>query len=76
MPFPTSTGILLPADFNIIHRIYTDIASEAWFTTSDERREQFAITVIDVYRQGVQDPAVLAERCRNLAREHYGNASM
>lgn len=76
MSFPSSTGILVPADFDIIHRTYSDITSEDWFTPSQERREQFAITVIDAYRQGFQDPAVLAEHCRSLARERYGNAAM
>ena len=76
MPFPSSAGILVPTDFDIIHSIFSDIASEEWFTSSRERREQFAINVIDAYRQGLQDPAALAEHCRSLARERYGNAAM
>lgn len=76
MTFPSSTGILLPGDFNVVRRIYSEIASEEWFTTSPERREQFAITVIDAYRQGLHDPDELAERCRTVAREQYGNAGI
>lgn len=76
MTFPSSTGILMPPDFDVVHKVFSEIASEDWFTTSQERREQFAVTVIDTYRQGLQDPEALAERCRAVARAQYGNAAI
>ena len=73
MPFPSTTGILLPEDFEIIHRVFSDIAVEPWFTQSNERRDHFAAEIVDAYRQGMADPRVLADHCWAIARQHYGN---
>lgn len=73
MPFPAKTGILIPEDFEIIHRVFSDIVSEPWFTASTERRDLFAAEIVDAYRQGMTTPQVLADHCWKIARQHYGN---
>jgi hypothetical protein len=76
MSFPATTGILMPEDFGIIHRVFTDIVAEPWFTRSSERREQFAAEIVDAYRQGMTESAALTEHCWAIARRHYGNGGL
>lgn len=75
MPFPANTGILQPADFKTVHQIYTEIASEPWFTRDPQRRGQFALSVIDSYRSGQTDPRNLEHYCREIARREFGNSA-
>jgi hypothetical protein len=75
MSFPATTGILLPADVNIVHRIYSQIAAEPWFTSDPDRREQFALFVLDAYRRGYTQPSVLSSHCRDIALREFGNAA-
>ena len=75
MSFPSASGILMPDDFDIVHRVFSDIVAEPWFTISSERREQFALSVIDAYRQGHTDPIRLADHCRQVAQREFGNAA-
>lgn len=75
MPFPTSTGVLLPDDFKTIHHVYSKIADESWFTQCPERREHFALTVMDTYRRGITEEAELSAHCRDIAVQRFGNAT-
>lgn len=76
MSFPVAAGILMPEEFDIVQKIYSDISGEAWFTASPERRAQFAASVIDLYRSGVINPHDLALRCRSLAVQNFGNGGI
>lgn len=76
MSFAPTTGILAPADFEVIHRVYADIVTESWFTKSEKRREQFAAEIVDLYRQGVTHPRDLSDRCWDIAHRHYGNGGL
>ena len=76
MSFPATTGILMPGDFEIIHRVFTNLVSEPWFTTSSERRERFAAEIVDAYRQGITDPIALSDHCWAIAQSHYGNGGL
>lgn len=76
MSFPNSTGILTPKEVEIVRSVFKEITSEDWFTDSPERKEQFAVTVIDVYREGIVDPAVLAEKCRAIAQRRFGSGGI
>lgn len=76
MSFPATTGILMPGDFEIIHRVFFDIVSEPWFTLSSERREQFAAEIVDSYRQGITDPNALSDHCWAIAQSRYGNGGL
>lgn len=76
MTFPTGTGILMPEQFDIVHQVFADISSEDWFTRSEERREQFAIFILDLYRSGVCDPHILSLRCRSYALVRFGNGGL
>jgi hypothetical protein len=67
------TGILMPEEVEVVRHVYTEIASEDWFTRSEERREQFAASVIDLYRSGVHERHSLALQCRSLALASFGN---
>jgi hypothetical protein len=71
--FPADAGILMPKEFEVIRKVYAEIAAEDWFTRSSERREQFAASVIDLYRGGVSDPKDLVAECRSLAQQSFGN---
>jgi hypothetical protein len=75
MSFPASTGILLPADVKIVHRIYSEIASEPWFTSDPDRRAHFALFVLDAYRRGNMEPSVLAGHCGDVALREFGNGA-
>jgi hypothetical protein len=75
MPFPATSGILMPADVHLIHSTYSEISAEPWFTADPERREQFAMLVIDAYREGRTDPEDLIEYFRNIALQRFGNAA-
>ena len=75
MTFPTSTGIMLPEDLDLVHQVYSRIAAEPWFTHSNERREQFALSVIHEYRQGNTDPHLLGRRCLEIAQRGFGNSA-
>lgn len=75
MSFPSGSGIIAPDDFAVVHRVFSDIVAESWFTMSMERRELFALTVIDAYRQGHTDPIRLSDHCRAVALCEFGNAA-
>lgn len=75
MSFPSGSGIIMPDDFDVVRRVFSDIAAEPWFTLSIERRELFALSVIDAYRQGHTDPIRLADHCRAVAQREFGNAA-
>lgn len=44
MPFPATAAVTLPEDFAVVHHVFTSIASEPWFTSCQERREQLALS--------------------------------
>lgn len=73
MSFPIGSGILTPTEFDVVRRIFSEISSEQWFTTSGDRREQFALLVIDAYRNGLVEPEVLSRHCRAVAFMDFGN---
>lgn len=75
MSFPAETGVLTPADFKIIHNVYRKVSAERWFARSADRQEQFALTVIDAYRQGRTDPEELLDYCRDVAMQRFGEAT-
>lgn len=76
MSFPATTGILMPDDFQVIHRVFCDIVAEPWFTCSSERREHFAAEIVDAYRMGMTEANSLSEHCWTIARQHYGNGGL
>jgi len=76
MSFPVGTGILTPTEFSVVHRIFHDISSEGWFTVSADRREQFALVVMDAYRKGIESPEALARHCRQVALTCFGNGGL
>lgn len=76
MSFAPTAGILLPADFEVIHQVYADIVAEPWFTTSEKRREQFAAEIVDAYRQGMTKPRDLSDYCWDIAHRHYGDGGL
>jgi len=76
MPFPATSGILLPSDFATIHRVFSSIVAEPWFTPSDERRNQFAAEVVDAYRQGIVEFNTLSDHCWTIAWNYYGNGGV
>jgi len=76
MSFPATSGILTPKDFNAVTDVYSDITGETWFTRSQLRREQFALEVLDAYRQGMLDRDILRSHCRELALVYYGDGGI
>jgi hypothetical protein len=75
MSFPVTTGVLLPADIDKVHRAFHEVSNEPWFTRDPNWREQFALLVIDAYRQGHTDPSDLTEYCREIALQQFGNSA-
>lgn len=75
MSFPAEAGILTPVEFQTIRTIYDGIASETWFTRSEERRQQFAAELLDAYHRGVTHPTELAIHAREIAALKFGNAT-
>lgn len=53
-------GIMMPGKLFVVQRVFSDNASEDWFTNSAGRRGQFAAYIPDAYRSGVTDPHSLA----------------
>lgn len=76
MSFPSSAGILTPTEFEVVNRVYRQISTQDWFTRSEDKREQFAIYVIDAYRRGMVQPEVLAGHCRQEAMISFGNGGL
>lgn len=76
MSFPIGSGILTPIEFDVVHRVFSEISSQQWFTVSCDRREQFAVLVMDSYRKGIMDPDTLEEYCRNIAFTKFGNGGL
>lgn len=72
MSFPAETGILHPDEFAVVQRVFSEIAAEDWFTSSPDRRNQFAAYILDAYRTGVTDPHNLALQCRSRALVKFG----
>jgi len=66
----------MPEDFKIIHTVFTDIVAEPWFTRSEDRRQQFAVEIVDAYRQGIVDPLTLTAHCWHIAHQRYGNGGI
>lgn len=50
----------MPGKLFVVQRVFSDNASEDWFTNSAGRRGQFAAYIPDAYRSGVTDPHSLA----------------
>lgn len=72
MSFPADTGIIMPEELSVVQRVFSNIASEDWFTSSADRRDQFAAYILDAYRNGVTDPYSLALQCRSRALVQFG----
>ena len=76
MPFSAVEGVITSEEFEIVRIIYSEIASMPWFTASVERREQFALIVLDTFRQGCTAPDELKETCLAIARQSFGNGGL
>lgn len=76
MSFFAAAGVVTPDEFEMVQNVYSDIASQDWFTRSDERREQFAVLVLDLFRQGVIEREALLAQCRSIAEESFGNGGL
>lgn len=75
MSFPATSGILMPADVALVHHVYSEISAEPWFTSDVDKREQFALFVIDAFRRGYINPSELLNHCRDIAHREFGNAA-
>lgn len=73
MDFPReqTTGVFRPEQFEVVKQVFESVTSEAWFTHSEKRREQFAAYLLDAYRHGLTDPFELRTLGRAAARERY-----
>jgi hypothetical protein len=77
MPFPATTGVILPEDFDhVVYGVFTAILREPWFTSCPGRREQFALFVLDSFRQGCWDAATLHQRCLKEAESRFGDGGV
>lgn len=76
MSFPFVSGILTPPEFEAVQAVYTAIAAEPWFTVSGDKREQFALVVLDAYRMGIVSREMLASYCRDVALVEFGNGGL
>jgi hypothetical protein len=73
MDFPReqTEGVFSPEQFEVVKQVFDSVTSEAWFTHSEKRREQFAVYLLDAYKNGLTDPFELKTLGRAAARERY-----
>jgi hypothetical protein len=70
-PIEVNKGVFRPDQFQVVKQVYESVTSEAWFTHSEKRREQFATYLLDAYRNGLTDPFELRTLGRAAARERF-----
>ncbi|MGV3549552.1 hypothetical protein [Rhizobium sp.] len=70
-PIQPGSGAFRPDEFELVKQVFESVTSEAWFTHSEKRREQFAIYLLDAYQNGLKDPFELRTLGRAAARERY-----
>lgn len=73
MDFPReyTKGVFRPEQFEVVKQVFDSVTSEVWFTHSEKRREQFAVYLLDAYKNGLTDPFELKTLGRAAARERY-----
>jgi hypothetical protein len=75
MDFPrtASAGVFRPDEFEMVKQVFDSVTSEAWFTRSEKRREQFATYLLGAYQNGLTDPFELKTLGRAAARARYSS---
>lgn len=71
LPHVTNKGVFGPEQFDVVKQVYDSVTSEAWFTPSQKRREEFASCLLEAYRNGLTDPFELKTLGRAAARERF-----
>jgi hypothetical protein len=73
MAFPKEhrPGVFEPEEFEIVRQVFDSVTSEAWFSRSEKRREQFATYLLEAYQNGLTDPFELKTLSRAAAREIF-----
>lgn len=73
MSFPLEAAlcVIRPEQFETIKHVYDSVTAETWFTPSSRRREQFAVYLMEAYRNGLTDPFELRTLGRAAARERF-----
>jgi len=64
-------GIFDPAEVKLLRKVYAEIASQWWFTSDRDRRTEFALYVLRMYRRGLVVPDRLEAVCRLAAQAHF-----
>lgn len=66
-----STGAFTPDDIVCIRNVFDEITAQPWFSRSPQRRQDFALCVINAYRRGLDCPDRLRTFCFEAAMESY-----
>ncbi len=67
----SSTGAFTPDDISCIRNVFEEIVAQPWFSRSPERRQDFALYVINAYRRGLDRPDKLHAFCLEAAMECF-----
>ena len=70
-PMEAGRGVFRPEEFDVVRQVFDAVTSEAWFTRSEKRREQFAVYLLEAYQHGLTDPFELKTLSRAAARELF-----
>ncbi len=64
-------GMFDDDDLAIMQRVFDSVTSEPWFTSHADKREEFAIYVMRLYRRGLVQPDRLEGVCRAAAKTKF-----
>jgi len=64
-------GVYTPDQLAVMRAVYNAVVSEPWFSTSPEKKRQFASFVINSYRLGMVAPDRLQAYCRVAAEQRF-----
>jgi CheY-like chemotaxis protein len=68
-----NTGILRPAEVQLLRDICDKVTAQPWFSPDPGRRKEFAILLLRLYRQGVVIPEKLEAIGMAAARARYAS---
>jgi CheY-like chemotaxis protein len=66
-----SHEIFTPDDLAIVREIFDRVSAEPWFTSEEDKREEFARYVVRMYARGLVLPDRLESMCRVVARKRF-----
>ena len=63
--------VITPLQFDVLQKVFDDIARETWFDDTDENRVRLAAIVMNTFRAGKTKEFDLLVSCHEVARDQF-----